>query len=479
MSTTTAPNENQDRATAAPAAPPLWPKTPSGADLAIEVFGATGDYKRGKTLLGLSIAPGVHPEGHAFAGKPRTLLLDFEKSGGTYGGTGCLRVDVPQKMLALKGGSYSPYDVFAWFLDLIENKLHPGQFDVIAADPITDIESGMVEYVKRHCEKFGLTKNQVEKSGGLLWGTVKDYWKQVLLKLGTLCQCFYFTSHLRQVWQGNSPTGRREPKGKETLMELASLYLWLERKPDKNGKVPDVPAAIVLKERLADTRIDPKTGLLEIVQLMPPRLPQATIAAIRKYIGSPPNYAKLKVGERVPEEEFTEQEKLRLELAKAEAEREAEEARLARVGRQAELQAMARQDAQAKPQTSDRVADRQAAKARADAEQAEIDGLKARAEAGLAETKKLEEKLLAEAPPEHPSPDRPAAAPAVSAGDKATPEQVAAVKSLVVELEVQREKLAAMLRRAGVARVSDLSSQQCQVLIETMERRKAELAKNQ
>ena len=61
----------------------LWPDAPSGNPMEIEVFGATGEYKSGKTLLGLSIAPGVHPECHQFVGQPRTLYLDFEKSGGS------------------------------------------------------------------------------------------------------------------------------------------------------------------------------------------------------------------------------------------------------------------------------------------------------------------------------------------------------------------------------------------------------------
>ena len=127
----------------------LWPNTPSGAPVAIEAFGATGAYQSGKTLLGLSIAPGPHPEGHAFAGKPRTLYLDFEKSGGTYTGAGCKRLDVPAVMLELhKGQPYAPMAVFEWFVKLIGD-LPAGRFDVIMGDPITDIESGMVAWVRK------------------------------------------------------------------------------------------------------------------------------------------------------------------------------------------------------------------------------------------------------------------------------------------------------------------------------------------
>jgi len=381
----------------------IWPNTPSGAPQKIEVFGATGAYKSGKTLLGLSIAPGAHPEGHPFAGKARTLYLDFEKSGGTYGGTGCQRIDVPLKMLELKGSTYRPIDVFMWFLDVVTTKLKPGQFDVIACDPITDIESGLTDYVKTNCEQFGLTKNQVAKAGGLLWGAVKDYWKQVLLKLSTRCQTFFFTSHLRQVWEGDTPVrGKMEPKGKDTLMELSSLYLWLEREPDKEGKVPAVPSAIVLKERLADTTVT-EDGLLKIVHLMPPRLPVATVVAIREYIANPPDYAKLKPAERVVEKELSEEEKLRYQLSIAEAEKAATENRVALLARQEELKRLAMQAAQQTPQAPDQTAKiqaQQAAKkaAAADAEQAEIDRLKAEAEASMAAAQKKGDELLASSP---------------------------------------------------------------------------------
>jgi len=85
--------------------------------------------------------------------------------------------------------------------------------------------------------------DQVRRAGGLLWGAVKDYWKQVLLKIGAKCQCFYFTSHLRQVWQGSTPTGRllfSKAKTTETEMhrteELTGVFDW-----EKHVFQPDDP----------------------------------------------------------------------------------------------------------------------------------------------------------------------------------------------------------------------------------------------
>ena len=474
----------------------LWPNAPSGAPIAIEVFGATGEYKAGKTILGLSIAPGVHPVGHWFAGRPRTLYLDFEKSGGTYGGTGAERIDVPTLLIKEFAGKYGPLQVFEWFQQVVAN-LAENQYDVIMADPVTDLESGLVDYVRRNCGAFGLTGEQVKRAPALLWGAVKDYWKLVLLKLSSRCQCFFFTSHLRDVWSGNAPTGEREPKGKETLMELASLYLWLERKADKDGNEPARPSATVVKQRLADTFMD-DAGALQVVNLLPPRLPVATVEAIRRYIARPPDYRALKEGERVVEAAISEEKMARLKLATAEAERATEETRLARLARMAELQTMQRAAGgnAAGPPPADQTAAVQAAKAQQ--RQAAAEAAAVGAGAGpsepepepdnLAALQAEGERLAKAGPPE----DRPAA-PGPSnvtgdgadnqgddgletddepveprPGDKATRVQVAEILQLATDLKLAPEKLKAMLARVSVAKVPDLSREHALLLIQKL-----------
>jgi len=422
----------------------LWPNTPSGAPLDIEVFGATGEYKSGKTLLGLSIAPGAHPAGHKFEEQPRTLLLDFEKSAGTYGGTGCQRIDVPAMMIAKSNGKpYTPLQVFEGFLELVQKNLQPGQFDVLMADPITDIESGLVDYVRKRHADFGLSLDQVRKAGGFLWGAVKDYWKQVLLMLSAKVQCFYFTSHLRQVWKGNTPTSKREPKGKETLMELASLYLWLERKPDSQGKVPPRPAAIVLKERLADTVLT--DGVLEIIQLVPPRLPIATAGIIREYIANPPDYSRLRVGERVIEEKMSDEERLLIERETAEAQRDTSESQLAILAKRAELRAMQHAEEVAKPQASDQTATHHAAREQ-DAEDKEIAAklAAAEAEANEANRKVTEDGLCSDA-------------------------QLERAKLLVRQAGWDAAKLKAVIAKVGVQKVGDMSAKHAGLLIQKLE----------
>ena len=295
----------------------LWPN-----GVAIEVIGLTGDFASGKTIFGLSIAPG-----------PSTLVYDCEKSSGTYKSLGFDRVDVSDEMVKRHPNGYKPVDLFLWWLDHIKS-IKPGQYRVIMLDPVSEIESGIVEYVRQNPEKFGFTAKQFTLAAGLMWGAVKDFWKSILADLAARCETFVFTSHLRNVWKGNAPTGKKAPKGKETLMELASLYLHMDRRADAKGNVPDVPGANVLKSRLADHRwID---GELVWVDLLPPRLPHATPKAIREYILNPPDYAKLKAGERLIEEKETEADIAAMRLAAAEAERDAEALRNERLNRAAQ-----------------------------------------------------------------------------------------------------------------------------------------------
>lgn len=321
----------------------LWPRTPWGSPMEIEVFGATGEFSTGKTILGLSIAPGVHPIGHAYAGQPRTLYLDLEKSGKSYGGTGCQRVDVPAEMTKALGAKWTARQVAEWF-NTVPGRVQPGQYDVVVIDPINDIESGEVAIVKANPTDYGYSKAQLDKSVPLLMAAMKAHYKKLLMGFADVFKTLYFTTHLRDEFKGGMPTSRREPRGKETLAELASLYLWLERE-QKDGSIP---SAIVMKHRLSDTRVN-EAGELEIVELMPRRIPVATVQAIRQYIANPPNTKKPAAGETVVEKEVTELDLQRMRLATAEAEAAAASQQAALVDRQMELAAIRRQAA---PQTS-------------------------------------------------------------------------------------------------------------------------------
>jgi hypothetical protein len=312
------------------ASKPIWPQP-------IEIIGVTGEFASGKTLFGLTIAPGE-----------RTKVYDTEKSSGSYASIKFERVSIPDVMAALKPSGYKPIDTFTWWLDDVK-KTTPGKYDVIMIDTISEIEDGLVEWVQKNPTYFGHSSGQYAKMSGIMWGDVKTLWKNVLSDLASRCQTFVFCSHMSNIWQGDRPTGKRKPKGKETLMELASLYLLMERKADKNGVMPAKPSAIQLKSRLVHISFDPETGELRDPQpCLPPRIPVCTPAEIRKYMNSPPDYKALKPEEKVQEETLTADERELLALQKAEAERDTEKMRLDRVSQQREMnEASAKRDSAA------------------------------------------------------------------------------------------------------------------------------------
>ena len=317
--TATAPAPNAATPAPSPAPAALWP-----ANNRIEIIGLTGEYASGKTLFGLTIDP------------RSTLIFDMEKSAGSYLGLGFTRIDMGEQLLRRYPAGYKPKQAFEWWLDAIR-RVQPGAYRVIMLDPISEVEAGLTDWVEDNPSFFGHTKQQYERMAGLFWADVKEYWKLILTDLASRCETFAFTSHMGNVWEGSAPVkGKRKPKGKETLMELASLYLHLERKADDKGNVPGKPSAIVLKSRLASTRLNPDTGDVEIVPTLPPRLPVATPAEIRKYMLAPPNYDKLKAGERIPEQRLSDDERLQLQTAKAQAEAEAERLRMERTGSMAD-----------------------------------------------------------------------------------------------------------------------------------------------
>lgn len=316
--------------------------SPPPFGMPIEVVGLTGEHGSGKTIFSLSIAPGCHPEGHPFAGKPRTLYIDLEKSGSSFvAGTQAERVDVPTVMRTIKGGaSYTNLDLFHWFRKAINN-IPMGAYDCVVVDPVTDLEDGLVDHVRKNPGDFGYSASQFKDAGGIMWGCVKGLWKAILVDLAARTQVFTFIAHMRMEFKGGRPTGRMMPKGKETLEELASLYLLLDRSHQKEGAKPVPPSGVLLKERLSVTAIDPKTGEVTVVPILPPRLPEATPAAIRHYVSKPVGLRKLKPEEIIQEKEISEHERRLLDLEISQNQQMAEQAKLDQLAmmQQAALQA--------------------------------------------------------------------------------------------------------------------------------------------
>jgi hypothetical protein len=216
-------------------------------------------------------------------------------------------------------------------------------------------------------------------------------------------------------------------------------------------------------------------GELEIVNLMPPRIPVATVQAIRQYIANPPDYGKLAAGERVIERAVTEIELQRMRLATAEAQTAAATAQATVIDRQRELTAMRRLAQTTAPQTPDRsVAIQQAASekravdddiAQAMQEQETIAALAAKAEAGVAAMKAEEDRLLATQPPE----DAAAGKRAVPASD-GNSDRVERFKLLFPASGIAPEKLKAAMAQHGANGFTGLSAEHQDALLAALQK---------
>lgn len=340
---------------------PLW------EDRKIPIIIGTGEFGTGKTYFGVTICPG-----------PETIVFDNEGSSEPYeDALGFDRIDLAAELLRKHKARYTAKQRYELWRDKAIEAGKSGKYRVLVTDPFSEIEDGLAEYVRANPGEHDMTQAQMEKSAALFWGAVKRKLKSDLDLLRTMFDVIYLTVHMRNEFSGGRPTGRREPKGKETLEEVATLFLEFQRKVAKTGKnkgqKQSVPSAVILKERVSRTIFD-EDGEPVLIPLLPPRLPIATPGAIRKYIRNPPDYNKLKADEKIVEAEMSDEERLEMERVIAADRRATAELELQKSERQAriaEFQASIRENA---PQSSDRSAERAEAKAEKAAASAEEAG---------------------------------------------------------------------------------------------------------
>jgi hypothetical protein len=313
----TAPATDPPKPLHQPTRPPLWPQP-------IPVIGVTGPIGAGKTIFGLLIDPA------------RTLVYDEENSSKSYEHLGVIRVDVHAELNRRYPNGYKPIQAFEWWANDVRARAAPGYFSVIMQDTVALIENGLVDWVEAHPDYFGHTVAQHRaQNGAMKWGDVSKLWKQTCLDLATRCETFVFTTHMADVFKDGERTGKLKPKGNKVLMEIASLYLELERKAGPGGELPQKPTAKVIKSRLVSPPIlNKQSGELELLRILPPRMPVATPFAIRQYFANPAG-DKLRPEERPPDERLTEDEKLQLQAETARSNARAEELRAERDQRQA------------------------------------------------------------------------------------------------------------------------------------------------
>lgn len=289
---------------------PIW------GDQVIEVLGVTGPIDSGKTLFLLSIA---EPE--------RTCIYDCEKSSSNYVSLGFKRVDLIDLAMKKSKGVYSPLEMYIAFKESI-SKIKPGEFDVVAVDPASELESGIVDYVKSKYAEYGFkSAESFVRMEGRFWQAVNCELKISIMNLVAKIQTFAFSMHLRSEYVDGKPTKRQTPKGKKVFNELTSLYIELSRpKPHPNKPAIRIPRGRVLKSRLCHLRKTP-TGFRKIT-ILPEQLPEATPDAIRAYIASPADWDNPKDGEVYTDPVLSETEKIEAQSRVAENNRLAAEAAL-------------------------------------------------------------------------------------------------------------------------------------------------------
>ncbi len=307
---------------ASPADRPLFGLLPDGTPLQVPVIGICGPKGAGKTLLGLSLCP------------EETIEIGVEDSGVTYNLPLKKRYSMYKEVTGKDNGIPKPIECWEWFAGIVD-KIAKGELKcrVLFIDPISDIQSGLVEWVRANADKFGRSQAQYEKASGLLWSDVKSHAKMLLGKLSSKCTLI-FTVHMGSVWSGGAPvTGKTKAKGIDTFYELASLYVYLTREIDpKTGTQPEKPIGHVCpphgKSRLAHMVLNSKTGDWEAKAILPPRIEPFTWARLRDYVQTPPNYDKLKVSERAEIERLSDDDKMLLEAETARTKLETEQLRM-------------------------------------------------------------------------------------------------------------------------------------------------------
>lgn len=293
----------------------LWPLP------APEIVIVTGPYGCGKSTF--TLGTGATPQ--------RTLVIDFEKSQKAFAQQLPLTyVDMQAVMAKKYPTGYKAINLYDVTVQTVDEHLAPDAYDVLVLDNASSLEDGILAYVESHPQEFGHTQGQYNSMSGLKWGDVKTKYAQLLTRWVSKAKMIFIVVHLRDKWTGNSVQkdiygqAIQEPKGKETLDQLSSLFVWLEHGPGgiPSAKVlkcridrkvyvadPENPPADVTAECLVELNGEP--GVVS-VPVLPLRLPKCTWPAIREYMRRPADLAHPQAGEMPSDKQLSEDDRLKL-----------------------------------------------------------------------------------------------------------------------------------------------------------------------
>lgn len=285
-----------------------------------EIVVVTGPFGSGKSTF--TLGTGAKPE--------RTLVVDFEKSQKSFAQQLPITyVDMQSIMTERYPSGYKMINLYEETVAILD-AVEPGRYDAIVLDNASLLEDGILAYIEKNPQEFGHSAGQYTLMSGLKWGDVKTKYAHLLTRWASKTKMIMIVVHLRDKWAGSSvvkdPYGKpvQEPKGKDTLDMLSSLFLWLE--PGPGG----VPAARVLKCRVdrkayvADPSNPPQdipemylnelNGEPGVVSMpvLPLRLPKCTWATIREYMRHPADLAHPKEGELPSDAQLSDDDRLKL-----------------------------------------------------------------------------------------------------------------------------------------------------------------------
>jgi hypothetical protein len=305
-----------------------------------EIVVVTGGFGVGKSTF--TLGTGAAPE--------RTFVVDFEKSQKAFSEQlPIVYKDVQAIMEQSYPKGYKMIDLYRKVNEIMDG-IEPGKYDVIVLDNASNLEDAIVAYVEANPTEFGHSQGQYNSMSGLKWGDVKSKYQQLLTRWVSKAHMIFIIVHLKDKWVGNSiqkdAFGKpvQEPKGKETLDQLSSLFVWLEAGPgaipaarvlkcrlDRKVYVadPDDPPADIPAKYLAELNGEP--GLVS-VPVLPLRLPKCTWAAIREYMRNPADLSNPQPGELPTEAQMSDDDRLKLRAIIADREAEKMNGELARLG---------------------------------------------------------------------------------------------------------------------------------------------------
>jgi len=296
----------------------------------IPVVVLAGETGSGKTLWGLT----ADPDTLNFDVPPLVITWDTEGSSEPYEGhLNFKRVDLVKRCVEAYGSNYNPEKMFLALKEDIA-ALVPGKYSVAMIDTASEIEAGHADYIRTHPGECGYTAVQFAKAAPLMWGAVKADYKKLMMGLASKVETLVICVHMRDEFRSSKPTGKRKPKGKDTLMEIASLYMILDRSAPPGKKDPPMVPSGIINPPMGKTRI---VGIVngKVQQMLPPFLKDASPDGIRHYLSTPPDFSSLAPSERAkPIQEMTDDDRLELrssiaadEASKASSELATEELR--------------------------------------------------------------------------------------------------------------------------------------------------------